>query len=316
MKKTLLILCFLLLPSAGSAMSLSPSVMEMNLEPGESGQYLLELYNETDQDIYLSGSIEIFKPKNEQGQAEIMSPDVSHQAVTWLKLPVNSLALSPGDRLETPVLIDVPKTADAGGYYLAIVWETSGGPKSDTNQVQVTSRLASLLLLAVGGEVKEELAITNFKLQAEATTYNHLPINFEVRLKNQGNVHTSPGGLLVIRNMFGKVTQTVPFNDQQARVLPNSIRRYEIGWPQPEAEKFTWLQSYLPGLFNELNQLAFGKYTAQLQIEYGQDKLRVETEEIHFWIVTWRSISFVLVIIVLIMMLKILLVRLKRIKHV
>src|SRR5665811_1832856 len=69
----------------------------------------------------------------------------------------------------------------------------------------------------------------DFKLIGpEKIFYNEKPDGFEIAFKNTGNVHLVPYGTITIKNMFGKVIQTLPVDAYF--VLPDSTRYREIMW--------------------------------------------------------------------------------------
>jgi len=318
MKKTLFLILFfcLCLFTVGlkpaGAISLSPSTIEIKVEPGETSEYYIELLNESQEDAYLSGTIEVFEAKNETGEAEIVDPAIGYQAVAWIGLPVNSVALQPGEIIKVPVRIAVPKTADVGGYYLAIMWETGPGPKANDNRVGVSGRIGNLLFLSVGGQAQEELAIEEFKLTDDKNTFNFLPVNFSVRLKNFGNVHSRPDGMIIIKNMFGGLSQTVPLNPNGYNVLPQTIRCLDVSWLSQEDGQWNWLNNISGGLATEITQLAFGQFSAQVQLEYGSNKERVYSPEIKFWVIPWRLMTLIAVIIILLIAIKVIRHKLKK----
>ena len=59
---------------------------------------------------------------------------------------------------------------------------------------------------------------------------NRLPVLFETRFKNSGNVHLKPSGDIVIKNVFGRIAGVTPLNPRGSSVLSNSIRRTESEW--------------------------------------------------------------------------------------
>lgn len=306
MKKIFLITIFFLagflLSQSAQATTISPLIVEIDLDPGQVDQTIMKIFNETDQDLYLNGSIETFQPKGEGGEAEILPADVANESISWLKLPLNSIALNPGEAIQVPLIIDIPSNAGVGGYYFAIMWETVAGPKLENNQVGISSRVGTLILLKINGEVQEELKISSFNLKNKGKFYNSLPIVFLSHLKNSGNIHLKPQGHITIKNIFGQVSEVLPFNNQNGNILPQSIRRFETTWPNNlSSDK----HNFLSGLKFEFKNFIFGKFTAQLQLDYGSQPQRNYSEEIGFWIIPWRISLSLLVVVILFLVIRI-----------
>ncbi|MEK7167421.1 MAG: hypothetical protein AAB791_00285 [Patescibacteria group bacterium] len=299
MKKYIFLICgFLFLPYLANAATISPSIMELEANPGETIQTKIKIYNETDQDIYLKGYVKVFQPKGENGGASILPSKIGSQAPDWFALPLNAVALAPDETVEAPLVVTIPKTADVGGYYVAVTWEISD-PKKPANQVSVISQIANLVLLKVKGQASEKLSLAEFNL-VFPKIYSHLPVDFYVRLENAGNVHLKPQGFLVIKNMFGRVSQTVPLNEAGSHVLPGSVRKFEVSWNKGETVQGNfWFE-----LKNETKQFALGRYTAQVQIEYGEKRDRLVSQEVSFWVMPWRILLIGAIMIIIIVVLK------------
>lgn len=289
---SLFFLVVLFLPTVSGATTLAPMVIDAKIAPGESGIYELVLYNETDQDIVLNGEIEKFIPRGESGGVSIVSPVISDVAVTWIKLPSNSLFLKPGDLVSVPVVIAVPNTADVGGYYLAIMWETAPGPLTSQNQAIVTSRVGTLVLLEVTGETTSELELVDFELKETKSIYNGLPIEFSTRLRNTGNTHQRPEGSIIVKDFFGRTIDAPLFNPGNSAILPNTTRVFKSFWGDSQGD------GLVSTVVSQFTNFAIGRFSAKAIITYGETDIIV-SEEIYFWVIPWYFISILVIILIL-----------------
>ncbi len=258
----------------------------------------------------MTGSIEVFRPKGEAGEAQVVSPEVSDVAVGWVALPLNSIVLAPGEVMEVPVIFDIPFNAEVGGYYLAVMWETAAGPNTNDNQVKISGRVGTLVLLRVNGEAKEELSIEDFTFAKGDGNYENLPVGFSIKLKNSGNVHLRPTGFVTIKNIFGKVSKVLLINNEEGNILPISNRRFQTFWQRsgfvPEAENF------FESVRLEITQFAFGRFTAQATVNYSNEAKNIDSDELVFWVVPWHLL---LVIFIVLLFLAVILVIFKRKKR-
>lgn len=283
------------IPTTVGATSVSPAIIDLELDPGQSITQEIILYNETDEDIFINGSIEQFKPKGEVGEAEILPFNVTDTSVNWIKLPNNSLVLKPGEEVAVPVIVNVPITADVGGYYLALMWESSSGPESNkSHQTLISSRVGVLILLTVNGEINSNLEINNFELTKNKNFYSNTDINFLLRLRNTGSIHVRPQGSVVIKNFVGKTVEILSINNEQGAILPNTNRIFNISWIDNDV-KFKIISNFI----NQLTDFSFGKFSAKAIVDYGNDQ-SVESEVVYFWMIPWPLILFVIAIIALI----------------
>jgi hypothetical protein len=303
MKKYLFLFLFLglgLFSLAGraGATTISPLVLEASVNPGASEKLNLILTNETTEELFLSGSLEPFKPKGDQGAVELVDQESAGQALSWVHLGVESLALKPGEKAIVPVEINVPRTASVGGYYLAAIWSTIADPAKKDSQVKITSRVGSLILLKVNGAVKEGLKVVNFSLGNNRSWYSGLPVDFNLKMENNGNVHEKPSGFLEIKDIFGRITDSVPFNQDQKNILPQSERIFVASWGDNHKVGF-WAS-----LVNEVKNFKIGKYSARIDLEYGDNQTTVSSPEIHFWIIPLHILFVIGVILIIFLVLK------------
>ena len=294
-KKILLAGLFLLflLPFSASAVTISPLKLDISLDPGQTQQYEVLLFNETKEPVYLTGTLEAVTPKGEQGEADVAKPDKNNLAVTWIKLPVNSFELKPGQIAHVPLIVNIPATAQVGGYYLASMWQTSFAPKKDQSQIGVSSQVGVILMIRVNGEAKEQLGIADFKINNDEKWFDYKNAGFFIRLENQGNVHVAPQGQLVIKNMFGQISASIPFNPDKGNILPQSIRQFSSSWGSQGKAGF------FQGFSNEWQNFGFGRYNARLDLEYGESHQRLQSQSVSWWIIPWRTIILVLIIALL-----------------
>jgi hypothetical protein len=86
-------------------------------------------------------------------------------------------------------------------------------------------------------------------------------------LKNDGTVHEKAKGAITISNTFGKTVGTLQVNERGGNILPDSIRRFEQGWPAKQL---------------------FGRYTAKLDMTYADSRKISST--LVFWVIPWRMV--------------------------
>jgi hypothetical protein len=220
---TSLIVGFTMFFSYGAnALTVAPAITEVELDPGTTIEREVTVFNETDQPITVSAQVESFIPQGERGAAQITN---NNQAVRWVQLEQSTLTVAPRTAQTVPVLITIPKTASVGGYYVAILWQQSASGASNVN---LNGRVGALLLITVKGEVKRSLSIDDFNIVSSGASES---LRAVVSIRNDGNVHVKPHGLLVIKNIFNRVVATVPINSEEGNVLPQSTRKFEVAWP-------------------------------------------------------------------------------------
>ena len=282
------------LPQLTGATTLSPVIIDAKLDPGETGAYEIRLYNETAEDIFLEAQVEKFVSQGEGGEAKILPPNISDKSVTWVKIPNNSLVLKPGETASVPLIIGVPKTVDVGGYYLALMWRSAPGPRAkQSDQALIASRVGTLILLQVNGQVNNSLAIAGFGLKAKNKFYESLPIDFFIRLRNTGNVHQRPQGSIIIKDFLGRTVEILPLNANSSAILPQTTRIFESIWGESGFKNI---------LINQLANFNIGRFSAKALIDYG-DNQNITSELVYFWIWPWQLLILTLIILIIISLL-------------
>ena len=163
----------------------------------------------------------------------------------------------------------MPQDAEPGGHYAGILvgrFSPEALEGSGTAAVTVGSVAASLVLVAVSGEVIEEGSIVEFR--ADKGVYEHFPVDFFIRFENTGNVHVKPQGTIEIYEGSNKVYE-LQVNKASGNVLPNSIRQFDATWSEGKT---------------------FGKYRAVVTLDYGTEDKTV-TAELTFWVIPWKMIA-------------------------
>ncbi|MEM2947064.1 MAG: hypothetical protein QXN96_02360 [Candidatus Bathyarchaeia archaeon] len=292
---TLAALVLGLAPSA-SALTISPPLMEFDARPGDALVDVVKLYNETNEPLTLTASVQNFKALGETGTPEFLPVEEKVGLASWIKLDETEVTLAPQERKSVLFTINVPGDAEPGGHFAGILW-SAGTPTAAAPgeaAVGIVAKTGTLILVRVAGEVNEAGRIVEFS--TDKTSYNYLPVNFTVRFENTGNVHLKPTGTIEIRNMWGTKVAQMAVNENLANVLPKSIRRFEATW-QKEALPLgasEWQKERQNG--------AWGKYTAVVTLSYGIDGSVVQAKT-SFWVFPWRVALFYLVLLVIIVLL-------------
>lgn len=295
MRKVLIALMFALVINAGfafkaSALTLSPPTIEVSVKPGENVQMVAKLFNDTGAALTLQPAAMTFAAKNETGQPDFIDDQSGIGLQSWIDIP-ETVTLVPQERRSVVITIKVPKTADPGGHYAAIFWGTN--PPKVVSGAGIEGVIAMLVLVNVEGDIKEDAKIIEFKTEKGFLT--HLPVNFVARVQNSGTVHVHPAGSVMIKNMFGRTSVTLPFNIQLStgNVLPKSIRRFDIEWVKRTLDQTASEWS------NEWNNFAFGRYTAELHTTYGPSNKLISAKT-SFWVFPWMISLVAIIVLVLI----------------
>lgn len=280
------------------ALTIIPPSFEFNVTPGQSVDLEVKLFNETQNPLELYSEVTAFGAAGESGDPSYNFNEPLSGLSSWVTVEKGPFALAAGERKTIPVKINVPADAEPGGQY-AVVFFSTQPPKVEGGQgVAVGTKLGTLLLARVAGNVVEKGSIKEFALGG-AKVFNRLPVNFVTRFQNTGNVHLRPAGTISVTNLFGQISGSVDVNPTKGATLPNSVRRYESTWG--DGTVATGATNAWSGFWqefgNEWNNFAFGPYAANLSLSYGTAH-QPATAALTFWVIPWRVLLIFAIIIV------------------
>ena len=232
-----------------------PGKTEVFLNPGDNMVKNIVITNRINKTVKFKLSTEAFIGTDDPKQpVKLLGDDYSPYSLKDFIVPeIKEFSLELGEKIVIPVTISIPPNAEPRGYYGALIVSNDPDVQEDANskeaegRTRIISRIGSLFLLKINGEGKEEGKVEDFKLIGpKKLFYQERPAGFEIAYKNTGNVHLVHYGTIAVKNMFGKVVNTLPVDAYF--VLPESTRYREINWT---------------------SGFSLGRYTAQLSFNKG-----------------------------------------------
>ncbi|MFH1078138.1 MAG: hypothetical protein V1745_02550 [Patescibacteria group bacterium] len=290
--------CFLFAPQA-SAFTISPIIVDLDVDPGKAAQGALRLTNDAEQTQTYYVTVNKFVAKGEEGQQEFLPEEDTTGLASWVTPETRTLNLGPKESKDFTYVVNVPESAEPGGHYAALFFSTRPEVDEASSSVGMGAKTGVLFLLKVPGDIKEDARVESFRVSGGARL-DRLPAYFELRVRNLGNVHFRPEGTIIIKNMFGSVEARIPVNPLRSAVLPNSIRRVQTVW----AKTFDGVdeKGFFYGVRNEWRNFAIGRYTAGLEATYGSGKQPL-AGNISFWVFPWHLAIVVAVLLILLFVL-------------
>ena len=320
-------LLIILLPQITAALTLTPPLLEIGVEPGREITSKIKVFNESDSTISLYPSTANFTAKDEIGTPYFLFVEEEGLA-SWIEITPGPIVLLPGERQDVVFNVKVPEDADPGGHYAGIFFGSAPPViDSEAGQVTVVSKLGVLLLFRVSGDVTVRNAIQEFHILNDQKIFTRLPINFWYRLRNSGNLHIRPEGEIEIKNIFGLKTTKSPqkeltrqeeeqykykfvnANPIEGAVLPDSVRKFETAWKKSEPydiENRNFFQNFISQAVAEYKNFAFGRYTASLKISNVPESLTVE--KISFWVFPWHFLLLLVIVLIIAILILVLII--------
>jgi hypothetical protein len=289
--------------------STTPVVANLQTKPGVATTTKIQVRNNNLTAEHIKVSLLRFTSNNENGAPELINPEQNDEFLTWVKFSETKFDAEPNVWKTIDMTITPPDTAAFGYYYAAVF--TRDDATTQTKVTNLTGAVAIPILLDVNapGEVRKA-DITQFK--SSRNVFEFLPATFTVELKNGGNTHVAPRGNVFITK-GGKSVATLEVNQAKGNILPATKRQFSADWNDGtpvyklnevdgkvvlkdgrQTHKLDW-----SGF--DLSKLRFGKYHAKVAMVYDDGVSDVSSEaELDFWVIPWRILGMLFVLILFI----------------
>ncbi len=274
--------------SPGQGLEISPPVIELSANPGQTVTTSIRVRNVASGELIAKGKADDFGAgSDESGQPKLLLNETGatrYSLKYWVQ-SVPDLTLAPQELKTATVTINVPANAEPGGHF-GVIRFTAVPPDVQGTGVALSASVGTLVLLRVAGPVTDKLSVAEFSAQQGGKSggfFEHGPIDFLVRLKNDGTVHEKAQGTIVVSDSFGHKVASLAVNPTGGNVLPGSIRRFTQSLSQKQL---------------------FGHYTAKLSLTYVSGAKKLDGS-LGFWVIPWKLILLILLgLAVLIYLLK------------
>lgn len=251
--------------------SIGPTRFSYDLKPGEEVEAELQITNRIEKETDFEIGVEDFTSQEDpEKYTKFLGEErAQFSSKEWFAPAVWQFTLKHGEKIFLPVKITVPQDAEPGGHYSVVFVKTVPRRDEKGSGITLSSRVGSLFLLSIGdGEVRTAGELVSFKTNKKI--YGSWPVTFELNFENQGDVHLTPFGKIIISNLFGKTVDQVTVKDWV--VLRSSDRIQRTEWK--------------PGF-------ALGKYMATAQVERGYNNL-TDVKTTTFYVLPVKIIGGVL----------------------
>ncbi len=257
----------------GISVKVQPSLVEERVDAGAVIEGSLTITNE-------NGGTQTYRidVRNIDNMEENGRPIFSREPgsdplrlASWIAPTQDSVTIDVGGSATVGYRITVPADATPGSHAAAIFVIRDAEGEAE-NGAGVGFNVGTLVNLRVNGEVVDDMVLQEFS--TDRSLYTVPSVSFTTRVENTGTIYQKPRGVITIRNMLGKEVSEIVFNEkQQNAILPRSGRSFSTEW--------------------KIDSFAFGRYTALLNVGYGDTAQKTLKREVSFWIMPWKEISVV-----------------------
>lgn len=286
------------------ALQVSPSPIVTNVKPGTASELELKIRNagSTAEELKIEPrSFSVSTVSEEVKLNDTTPPDIAD----WISFSEPKFKVQPGEWYTQKVKFSLPK--DTGfSYSFALIISRQSEPKATEGGRLLKGSVAVFTLVNVDRPgAKRKIEVGKFTISQRV--YEFLPATINIQFKNTGNTIVQPYGNIFIQRGSKDKTPiaTLPVNEKKSYILPGNNRtlvaEWEDGFPvyksanQDDGVDKTELQWD----WTKTENFRFGLYTAKLVAVYNDGSRDIPIEgEVTFWVVPWRSIIVILVLLV------------------
>jgi hypothetical protein len=231
--------------SSAKAFAISPLKQQITAAPGASG-IIVSVTVGNEEKEKMSYSLKVLGAKQLENGRLVYGSGIS-SAEQWVSPEVNSVEILPGQIKQADFVVNIPRDAPAGSYFLGLAAGTdiSGGEKE---AVGVSGQVISVLLIQVAGVVNESLTIENWQLPG-LTVSRDWPAS--VLLENGGTTELPVTGEVIVRDWLGRQVYSGVFQ-MTSVLLPGSARKQSVDISLPDGRFYP-----------------VGPYQAEIKIKFG-----------------------------------------------
>ena len=258
--------------AADVSLVVSPPITDIQGKPGETVQKTIKVTNNGTEDLILEASTADFIVEDDIGTPIKVSVTASgrYLASPWFTLEKSEIVLPPKGTDQIVVLITIPSDALPGGHYAGVFFEPVPARGMKTTVSYTAAEVGSLFEITIAGNIKYDATIKDFSVKTPLAEFG--PVNFSATIENQSDTHITPHASIAISDMLGRKLTDLKLDD--TNIFPFTSRTVKGTW------QTVW---------------GLGRYTATLTAAYGPGL--VATRTLFFWIIPYRILAAILVIL-------------------
>ncbi len=278
---------------SGSGLSITPTLTEFTLNPGQADKLDITLKNITVNPLIAQASINDFESDNVTGNPKLLSSTAqpTPNSIRNFVVGLDNVPLAINEQKTVSVAVQIPKGTPAGAYFGVIRYRANPaiqGAAPAPGEVSLSASVGTIVLITVPGQIKEQVQLTGLHIYSgpkntprESTIFFSQPNRAGVEVKNLGNGFAKPYGTIEISRTFGSKVYSYQLNGEKvkANVLPNSSR------------------TFVNPIFNIKSP---GRYTLTANVSYGNGSDVLVLSKSFWYIPVWLLFILAAIVVVLI----------------
>jgi hypothetical protein len=272
-------------------LSVSPISLDLVTQPGGTIQDRIRVHNNTQNPIRLQVNIKKLVATEKDPGFVLADPTSTDDFVNWIHIDTPIFNVPGNEWYDVHFSIVTPPDA-AFGYYPAIVFNEIS---SNDNSGKLTEVLSGGVAVLTALQVQSPNSRVEGHLAQFGPSHflsEWLPLVFNVKIQNTGNIHMRPRGNIFISSPSGKEVGLLEVNQPLSAIIPNSSRSFQAVWD----DSFITFDKKFIIHWDNLTHFRIGKYTARLLMVYDNGTRDASIEAVtSFWVFPYKLISILII---------------------
>jgi hypothetical protein len=287
--------CLVLAEGSPVGLSVNPQKFEMEVFPGDKFDYSIDLRNLSDVALPVKVRMADFSALDDTG--EMVFSEAESDSSKWFKIGKPDLILGAGEGKKVDFKINIPESAEKGGYYNVMIFEPQmPSTYFKEGQPRAVPVIGVIFLISVrtlsidGQEDGSTLKIVDFSIPKEERTASleklaaifsqstasiseaasspdisfaeKTPSSFLVRIKNTDIYHVKSSGKVAIYDIFGR--EIGESSIEEKTILPGRTRLFKADFSLDTPDFLKWMPASISGFL--VNNFFIGKYQAKVEV--------------------------------------------------
>jgi hypothetical protein len=273
-----------------SGLSISPTLFELSVRPGEASKIDIRLKNITVNKIIAQAAINDFESDNASGNPKLITDPakISPYTIRHFVQGLEDVPLEVSQQKTITLPIQIPADTSPGGYFGVIRYKAvPAGPNAPKpGEVALSASVGAIVLITVPGNVREQVQLSGLHIYRggyDGTLFVRKPTHIGVEIRNLGNGFARPYGTVEVKNMSGKAVYSYQLNsaNPRANVLPSSTRIFK----------------------DQIKNVSSpGRYTVTASVSYGSGSQVLALKQTFWYIPLWLVILIVVILLLLVLL--------------
>jgi len=212
-------------PEVRESITLSPTSVRVQLNPGESNSGELTVINDGETNYDFVVYTRPYSVADSQYTPDFTSYRSNTDAYAWVRFDKVRYHLNPGESTKVPYTVQAPVKASPGGHYGVIFVETQpAADSSGGSSISRKKRVGALLYVTVKGEYNMKGSVVGVDV---SPLQFRRPLVATLSVKNEGNSDFMTAVTYRVSDVFGNVKYE---SQKEYPIMPDTTRTIVLEW--------------------------------------------------------------------------------------